>query len=241
MNLSKREKILLIVFMAVFSLFLYYRYVFQPQDGKIAVLEREYGNLTLTYNQSKTMEAAMESLNKKLSRLEEEISQKDPRLMIPIFIPDIMDELDGAASRYEINIDTLEFGGMSSILKKDENYNEEDIDVQDSVVKLQQKLDEQLKKIIGDDSENSQRTEIVNESLQELYVMLGFTGSFQNCMSFIEYLENDERLYTIVEFDIGRLSETGYTVFLNAGIYSLQPSINEIGNGEGSARTNLFE
>jgi type IV pilus assembly protein PilO len=184
MKLSKREKILLIVLGIVLCGFMYYKFVWIPENKKIAGLQEEYQRKLRLSHQADDKDVRLKEMEQEIGKLEIQSTGKREKIAQPLRVPDILLELNIMAADQGISIDSIQFSGNAAPIKGKPDGSDKQ---------------KEAASASGQDS---------GDGLKTLTMSFTFAGRYENCMKLIRYYETNRRLFTVSVLDLQGAGDT---------------------------------
>lgn len=220
-NLSKREKLLVILLACLIVLYVYLKFFLNPINDKIKAQ-------TQVLNDKKTEYASMEKLKvsnvkneKKLQQIKNKFDESVKALPKNERNPEISYNINSLAIKNKVNVNTVAFGQIADYSAG--------------------------KKVNNADNATSKNTEGNNQKLMLVPVTVVISGDYSSMVNFINSIENDNRITEIESVSISSKSEKQnglqcnllLNYYFSTGSDKDQPTYNIKGDNPG--KENLFK
>lgn len=215
MELSKREKILLVILFVVILFYTYYNYLYLPKYEELIALREKFeensGLMRKTEKALKNNEEIqniLESIKLKYNELENTLPSTVHQEEILVLLKGIMDSNDiqlrtvgYSTEQEETNVDTTGF----SVLEIVENY--EKLLEGKSHIDLSNYFSLPENKTTEDGTENTEDPSMNNQSVKFMDVSISFTSSYENLKKALVEMEQGRRKIIIKSLSLGNSNE----------------------------------
>ncbi|ASW42295.1 hypothetical protein [Clostridium isatidis] len=228
MNISKREKYLIGIFLAVLICFVYYQFVYTKQVEKLKVVRAEKESVEERYNDVMKAIANLDAMEEEFKILKANVLGKSEKLYPVIMQEKIIIELDELLNDSGLNgniaFSPIEVSPAEKLvspeIKKTESSLKAFVDEYNgNVSNTGESSSNSANGQGGTNQENSTTTE-------QLKVAINFSGSYEALKSFIASLQNYERKIVIPSISITAQSEVELTGVMNLEFHAV-PKIDD--------------
>lgn len=245
MNISKREKYLIGIFLALLICFVYYQFVYTKQVEKLKAVRTEKDNLEKRYNDIMDAIANLEAKEDEFKLLKAKVLGKSEKLYPVIMQEKIILELDKLLKDSGLNgniaFSPIEAAAVEKLeraeIKKTESSLKAFVDEYNGNVSNEA---ESISDTSGENSSGNSTTNSSNEeeganqknnkgnstTTEQLKVAINFSGTYEALKSFIASVQNYERKIVIPNISITAQSETELTGVMNLEFHAV-PKIDD--------------
>ncbi|WP_418223159.1 hypothetical protein [Clostridium isatidis] len=223
MNISKREKYLIGIFLAVLICFVYYQFVYTKQVEKLKVVRAEKESVEERYNDVMKAIANLDAMEEEFKILKANVLGKSEKLYPVIMQEKIIIELDellnDSGLSANIAFSPIEVSPAEKLvspeIKKTESSLKAFVDEYNgNVSNTGESSSNSANGQGGTNQENSTTTE-------QLKVAINFSGTYEALKSFIASVQNYERKIVIPNISITAQSEVELTGVMNLEFYAV--------------------
>lgn len=245
MNISKREKYLIGIFLALLICFVYYQFVYTKQVEKLKAVRTEKDNLEKRYNDIMDAIANLEAKEDEFKLLKAKVLGKSEKLYPVIMQEKIILELDKLLKDSGLNgniaFSPIEAAAVEKLeraeIKKTESSLKAFVDEYNGNVSNEA---ESISDTSGENSSGNSTTNSSNEeeganqknnkgnstTTEQLKVAINFSGTYEALKSFIASVQNYERKIVIPNISITAQSEIELTGVMNLEFHAV-PKIDD--------------
>lgn len=232
MNISKREKYLIGILIAILICFVYYQFIYKNQVEKLTFKRAEKNQVEQRYKEVMDNISDLYSKEEDLKILKSTILDKSKKLYPVIMQEKIIIELDKLLSdsglKGNIAFSPVEVSSVEKMvspeIKKAESSLKEIIDeYSGDITKSESKDVEANNDTNGEEGQASQEVpKDTNESTSEqLKVAINFLGSYESLKKFISSVQNYERKIVITNISISSKSQEELTGVMNLEFHAV--------------------
>ena len=243
MNISKREKVLLLILLPVLITFLYYQFIYTKQSDSVKLKRSEKEEIQLRYDEVMKNIKSLESKEEEINKLKNNVTTKAISLYPDIIQEKIILEVDKLLIENnivanigfnEVEVTTVEnmnsdeplemesslkeYVNSYNNLKSKENTYESN---EDESTKNREVSEENITDISGETTTETNSGESQKDTTEQLKVSINFSCSYEDLKSFIEDIENYERKVVITNIAISSKDEDKLTGSLNLEFHSI--------------------
>jgi type IV pilus assembly protein PilO len=207
MELTKREKVLLIFLGIIVFGAIYVRFILIPQNTAIAKLQDEYKKKQTLFGVTDKKDERLKLIKEQIEIIDFSIADRKSKISKPLQVPELLAELDSNSQKNNVSIDSVEFLGDSAPIKgtykgvegKQEtgNIGQNMEGILENIPVLNQTNTEDLQQN-GSSEQKKEKKSI----LKSLTMKFSFSGKYSDCSALIKHYEDNNRLFVASSLEI---------------------------------------
>lgn len=189
MNLSKREKYLILFFIIILTLFLLYKYIFSPQINKVNTLEKKLDDYRIKVSESKNSIESIKNIDKQIKVENYKISTSTDNIFplleqerIILLLNDIIQK--SSLNVQNINFSDLDFNPINKNIKEDQS------DTNNVLANIMTEYSLDSSKRDSNIEENKDEKEKESIKIENISTTLTYIGDYKEIINFIKLVEN---------------------------------------------------